>query len=149
MASADEQLVMMKEKLLPDLSRNIICGIPLLELIFTREIYSQLRKKKINAMNFEDRFPDIMKKGGFDVVLGNPPWGQKAVKFSNIEKQYLLKTYPSSIIGILDFFRFFIEKSTKLIRQRGYFGLVLPDILLLKQYDSTRKLILEQHKIKK
>ncbi|MCG2718700.1 MAG: hypothetical protein L6408_07700, partial [Nanoarchaeota archaeon] len=45
---------------------------------------------------------------GFDVVIGNPPWGQKSVKFTEIEKESLKRNYPYSISGQLDIFRFFV-----------------------------------------
>jgi hypothetical protein len=51
--------------------------------------------------------------------------------------------YPSSIQGILDIFRFFIERSIAIAKSNAFFANVLPDIILLKNYDSTRKLILD------
>jgi hypothetical protein len=82
-------------------------------------------------------------RDGFDIVIGNPPWGQKAVKFTNEEKRYFKKRYPASTRGILDMFRLFIEKSIMLTNPNGSFSNVLPDIILLKNYDSTRKFMLE------
>nr|WP_211232599.1 TaqI-like C-terminal specificity domain-containing protein [Brachyspira alvinipulli] len=78
------------------------------------------------------------------MVIGNPPWGQKEINILKEEEYYFKEKYPVSTIGILDLFRFFIEKSFNLIKDNGLFGLVLPDIILLKNYDSTRKLILDK-----
>ncbi len=80
---------------------------------------------------------------GFDIVIGNPPWGQKAIKFSDTDKMFFEINYPSSIQGILDIFRFFIERSIAIAKSNAFFANVLPDIILLKNYDSTRKLILD------
>lgn len=82
-------------------------------------------------------------KNGFDIVLGNPPWGQKSVKFSTSEIQYFKKMYPAATKGILDIFRLFIEKSVSMTSKNGVFTNVLPDIVLLKNYDSTRKYLLD------
>lgn len=108
-------------------------------------IPSDIRKSKVRPyflwhLNFFEVFQE---KSGFDVVLGNPPWGQKSVKFLDSEKKYYKKVYPSSTVGILDIFRLFIERSIMILAPSGSFANVLPDIVLLKNYDSTRKLILD------
>jgi hypothetical protein len=147
-ATANEMQVLFKEKILPDLSKNIVCGNSLIGTdIYEGNMFPTGEERKINAMNFEDAFPEVMKNGGFDAIVGNPPWGQKAVEFSISEKKYFKLNYPASTEGILDLFRFFIEKSLKLIRMKGLFGYILPDIILLKNYDTTRKLILDSLRI--
>jgi hypothetical protein len=75
-------------------------------------------------------------------VIGNPPWGQKAAKFNDDEKEYFAKKYPFSSVGILDLSRFFIEKSVGLLNSDGVWGQVLPDIILLKNYETTRRFLL-------
>src|SRR5262249_47863178 len=50
--------------------------------------------------------------------------------------------YPSSN-GIFDWFRPFVELGIRLTRREGFFGMVLPDIILLKDYEPTRIFILE------
>src|SRR5258706_6568028 len=45
---------------------------------------------------------------------------------------------------IFDVFRPFVEKGLRLTRRQGFFGMVLPDIVLLKDYESTRRLLLEK-----
>ncbi len=84
-----------------------------------------------------------MSAGGFDVVIGNPPWGQKEIAGEQGIKEYTWSHYPSSK-GIYDLFRPFIEKGIRIARRGGCFGMVLPDIILLKDYIETRKLLLEQ-----
>src|SRR5262249_28693817 len=96
----------------------------------------------VNVFDWHAAFPAIFAVGGFDVVIGNPPWGQKAVADGEEMKRYLRKTYPSSR-GIYDLFRPFVEKSIGLLRDGGMLGLVLPDIVLLKNYEPTRRLLLE------
>jgi len=62
--------------------------------------------------DFEVYFSEVFhEKKGFDVVIGNPPWGQKSVKFTELEKKYFKQIYPSAMIGALDISRLFIEKS--------------------------------------
>ena len=45
--------------------------------------------------------------------------------------------------GTFDWFRLFVERGLSLLRNRGRFGLVLPDTILLKNYESTRQYLLE------
>ena len=86
-------------------------------------------------------FPDVLSRGGFDVVLGNPPWGQKGVDKDERRRKFILSTLRSTK-GIFDHFRGFVELSARLVRPNGTFGLALPDILLLKDYEETRELLL-------
>lgn len=82
--------------LLPDLSSNIVCGNSLVGwktaglLNLTAEEESDL-----NPLDFEQAFPDVMRNGGFDAVVGNPPylsiddtWGKGSFKSKAIKLAY-------------------------------------------------------------
>lgn len=86
-------------------------------------------------------------KNGFDIVIGNPPWGQKSVKFDKTNRIYLKNNYNYASEGIFDISRFFIEKSLLLTKEKSIFCNILPDIILLKNYNSTRKQLLFDTKI--
>jgi hypothetical protein len=79
----------------------------------------------------------------YDVVIGNPPWGQKAVDADADAKQRVRDEFPSSR-GIFDWFRPFVELGVRATTDDGYFGMVLPDIVLLKNYEPTRRLLLDE-----
>lgn len=81
--------------------------------------------------------------GPFDAVIGNPPWGQKGIEISAARRRELLTRFPSAR-GIFDWFRPFVERAVGLLRDGGRLGLVLPDILLLKDYEATRAFLLER-----
>lgn len=95
-----------------------------------------------DSFDWQAAFPFIMRNGGFDVVLGNPPWGQKDIVKNVAVKQYVCQHYPSSA-GIFDWFRPFIELGVRLAKHGGRFGMVLPDTLLLKDYPTTRRYLLD------
>jgi hypothetical protein len=62
-----------QQALLPSLNKNIVCGNSLIGTdILSGELFEPVEERKLNPMNFEDRFPEIMKRGGFDAVVGNP-----------------------------------------------------------------------------
>lgn len=118
---------------LSDLSNNIKCG----NSIIDDPIYAGK-----SAFNWEKEFSDIFsKKGGFDIIIGNPPYG---AKFSDIEKQFYKKSYPISTEGKIDSYRIFIEKSFKLGNDSALVSLITPNTFLynLQSY-SLRKFIFE------
>ncbi len=80
--------------------------------------------------------------GPIDAVVGNPPWGQKGLHIDAAAKTRYKEIY-STARGVWDPFKLFVERSHQLLRPGGRWGLVLPDILLLKNLQHVRDLILE------
>jgi len=140
----DEHGFIPGQALLPILEKNIRCGNSLIsgEALELKEYFGE-DYYKMNPFLWEREFNEIMSKGhGFDVVIGNPPWGQKDIRIEEQEKQYLHEKY-SSIKGIYDIFRPFVERGIMNLNKNGIFGMVLPDIVLLKNYPDTRKFLLD------
>lgn len=86
---------------------------------------------------------DAIAAAGFDVVVGNPPWGQKAIAADDAVKRSVRAAFPSCR-GIFDWFRPFVELGVRLTVPGGRFGMVLPDVVLLKNYEPTRRLMLDE-----
>ncbi|MBN8586213.1 MAG: N-6 DNA methylase [Ignavibacteria bacterium] len=158
LATANEMQAMFKEKILPDLSKNIICGnsligtdiytndAPLLAKEGWREAtgWSEEEEKKINAMNFEDAFPAIMKNGGFDAIVGNPPYVRIQIFKETTPKiaDYLKKYYLSAKSGNYDLYVVFIEKAIYSINQRGLTSFIVPNKFFTTDYgENIRKFI--------
>jgi type I restriction-modification system DNA methylase subunit/predicted type IV restriction endonuclease len=121
-----------KRKLLPMLHNNIKIGNSLID---------DSKIARDNAFDWNEEFKDIMKEGGFDVVIGNPPYG---AKFNDKEKSYLKIKYPSSDIEIESYI-LFIEKALDLLKDDGYLGFILPsNILTNVRYEKIRKLIFDK-----
>src|SRR3989344_64201 len=130
---------------LPRLENNICIGNSLIsgdEKELKKYFGENWRDKK--PFNWEKRFNEVFKQGGFDIVIGNPPWGAEII---NLEKIYF-KDFFESGKGIVDTFALFIEKSLFLLNNEGHLGLILPDIILLKNYPKIRKVILDSCIIK-
>ena len=142
----DAQGKLFHEQALPDLSGNIKCGNALIGPDFYEGRQAapfDEEARRVNVFDWDAEFPRIMKAGGFDAVVGNPPWGQKGIADEQGIKEYIWSRYPSTK-GIYDLFRPFVEKGIEITRRGGYFGMVLPDVVLLKDYIETRKLLLER-----
>ncbi|MBN2236569.1 MAG: Eco57I restriction-modification methylase domain-containing protein, partial [Bacteroidales bacterium] len=111
----------------------------------------EIRSNKIyeNAFEWRFEFPEVLNNDGdfvgFDVVIGNPPYGVKAV---NQEKDYFKKNFKS-IVGKFDSYGFFIEKGLKILQQNGQFGYIIPHTwLTVLEAQSLRDFLLEETVIK-
>ena len=85
-------------------------------------------------------------RAGFDVVVGNPPWGgwSRTIPRS-IKDQYRRRFRLAR--GIVDPCAMFIERATELLASGGRLGLVLPDYILLKNYPAVRRHLLDNYEI--
>jgi type I restriction-modification system DNA methylase subunit len=110
---------------LNDLSDNIKCGNSLIDDI------SVAGEK---AFHWQTEFPQIFAKGGFDVIIGNPPY---ALVKEDVQKDYFENNYKTTE-GRFDLFELFLEKSLNLFKSEGLLSFILPNTLLSNLY--TRKL---------
>ena len=94
------------------------------------------------AFKWEEEFPEIMKEGGFDIVIGNPPY----VRIQNLgeeEIEYFNRTYKSAFKNY-DIYLLFVEKSLKLYKKNGIIGFIIPSKFVNADYGSgLRNLISE------
>jgi len=96
------------------------------------------------AFKWEEEFPEIMKEGGFDIIIGNPPY------FKIFENDPINKTedYKEIKSGMMNASAVFINRSTKLIKNEGYLGMIVPKMLLFtNSWDKIRHKLLIENKI--
>ena len=130
-ASLSQQMTLFHERALPNLSLNIKCGNSLIASDFSMVPEDLVR---VRAFDWPTQFPDAMKVGGFDAVIGNPPWG---ALFSESELEYLRNHHRAIIVRMVDSFMYFAHASVERLRQGGFFGMILPDVMLY-QTDTQR-----------
>ncbi len=85
--------------------------------------------------------PDTAPAGGFDAVVTNPPWGQKRFALP-VETRQRYRALYASARGAIDPFALFVERAHALLRPGGRWGMVLPDVILLKNHEPLRALVL-------
>jgi len=123
-ATANEMQVLFHEKILPDLSKNIVCGNSLIGTdILQGKMFPSEEERKLNPMDFETTFPEIMKNGGFDAIVGNPPYVKEDVSresFVYVKKSKLSKYYQ----GKMDLWYFFISMGIDLLKINGLLGYI-------------------------
>ncbi len=98
------------------------------------------------TFDFDVFFPEVFSRnGGFDVVIGNPPYVRVHKQDANQKKA--LKQLYKSPIGDFDIYIVFIEKSLLNLRPHGFLTFITPDKFLIRDYgQNIRKIILE-HRI--
>jgi hypothetical protein len=76
--------------------------------------------KNYKPFNWYVEFNEIIKNGGFDVIIGNPPY----VEYSKVKNQYKIKGYKTESCGNL--YAFVVERSLNLLKNDGRFGMIVP-----------------------
>lgn len=123
---------------LNDLNNNIKCGNSLID---DPEIAGN------KAFNWEQEFPQVFAKGGFDVVIGNPPYVRSRGLFEYEEKEYFIRNYSTSSYQ-LDLYKLFIEKSCKILNSCGCMSFITPSVFLINEYDKPlRKFLLDKYNL--
>jgi len=144
-----ERLKLYRERLLPNIDGNIRCGNSLIETdYYQNKDMTQLSDDEmwtINAFDWCKTFPAIFRQGGFDIVIGNPPYVQQSMTayFNAGIAEYLKMKYSSSM-GRLNTFGFFIARSfSLLLKKQGIMGVIVPNTMLTQEYyQELRKIIL-------
>ncbi len=135
---------------LPSLDKNIVCGNSLIGRdIGNGNLFGAEEERKLNAMDFEDAFPDIMRRGGFDAVVGNPPYIRVRVfkEFHPDQIEYLENRYECAI-HVWDVYLLFFERALKLIHERGRVGFIVPiQTLHQPNCESLRAILVPRSRI--
>jgi len=149
--SIGAQLGLFKERALPDLGKNIQCGNSLIGLDYFegRMFPDEEERYRVNTFNWQAAFPQIFIAGGFDAVIGNPPYIQLSMAdyYDEAVNTYFLNQYSSSM-GRLNTFGLFIEKILKLLLARGgCLGFIIPNTLLTQEYYQSLRSEMLQYQI--
>jgi hypothetical protein len=142
-----QQMTLFHERALPNLSDNIKCGNSLIASDFSMVPEDLVR---VHAFDWPVQFPNAMKVGGFDAIIGNPPYIQLSMKeFRDAQVNAYLKESFGMSGGRLNTFIFFIEKARCLTRNGGEFGFIVPNTLLTQEYyEEARQRLVQNTWIK-
>ena len=151
-----------RERALPDLSNNIKCGNSLISPDFYNQPVSvnprfdgmemnfldDEEKLRINVFDWHSEFKDIMNARGFDVVIGNPPYGMRLI-YSEAEKEYFKANYNSSKGSYENYFLFY-EASLRVLNNNGRHGFIVPITwLTIPLAESLRNYVLHNYSIER
>lgn len=134
-----KQLTYLHERALPDLGDNIKCGNSLIGPDFYQQqtMLDDEELYRINVFDWKKEFPHVFTpspragegggEGGFDAVIGNPPYG---ATFKQEETNYMLRQFSLQEYQ-LDSYLLFAEKALTLVRKQGSVGVIIPNTWLL------------------
>lgn len=132
---------------LSSLDEHIVEGNSLIGPDFYQGLapYTLEERERINAFDWRAAFPEVFQRGGFDAVVGNPPY----VKLQNFRKvhvdmsNYLTRrideggVFRSTQTGNFDLFLAFIEKGIELLNDQGRLGYICPSLWTMNEYGQA------------
>ncbi|GAB4545404.1 MAG: hypothetical protein Fur002_19460 [Anaerolineales bacterium] len=142
--NASGQLTLGMERVLPDLGSNIKCGNSLIgyDYFEGQLLPDEEERARVNPFDWEREFPQVFQtssqtseflknsevsgRGGFDAVIGNPPYG---TLIESRQLDYFSKTYKHQDYQ-KDFYLLFLEKYHNLLRDEGLLGVIISNTWL-------------------
>ncbi|MGB2728319.1 MAG: TaqI-like C-terminal specificity domain-containing protein [Halobacteriota archaeon] len=135
--SIDQQVKLGLDGVLPNLGGNVKCGNSLIRPDFYETgqatLFDEAEMRRVNVFDWNDDvkgFGEIMGRGGFDVVIGNPPYG---AFFSEKEKTYIKQNFKAYKYRY-DSYIYFIEKAISATKIGGWVSFITPELWLKLEY---------------
>jgi len=138
------QLSFVHERALPDLGQNIKCGNSLIgpDYFAGQLMPDEEEMRRVNPFDWEAEYPEIMTAGGFNAIVGNPPWG---ASFTASELEYFRKHYSRVIARTIDSYIYFIDRAIQIAKDGAPVSFIIPSTIL-NQVDArpVRELLLNR-----
>ncbi|KAF5437570.1 Type I restriction-modification system, DNA methylase subunit [Candidatus Methanophagaceae archaeon] len=152
--SIDQQTKLGLEGVLPNLGGNIKCGNSLIGPEYYGQqqgtLFDEAEMRRVNVFDWDDErkgFGKILKKGGFDCVIGNPPYVLIGKDIHSAPELSYLNHYKVAQYKT-DLFHLFLQRGVDLLGYRGLLGFIVPNPwLTLKFTEKLRQYILKEGKI--
>jgi len=139
-------LLSFSDRALPNLADNIKWGNSLIgpDYFAGRLVAEPDEIKEVNPFDWNREFPSAMKSGGFDCVIGNPPYHYSAAQENPdyFKSHYGLGQYQT------DYYVYFIERALQLCRNGGFHSFIVTDSWLnSRNFSMLRNQILTKHRV--
>ncbi len=146
--SIESQRRLFHQRALPDLANNIKCGNSLIGPDFYRgkqlDLFDPEERMRINVFDWQTEFSETMQSGGFDAVIGNPPYIriQAMKEWAPVEVDFYKQQYQSASQGNYDIYVVFVERGLTLLNPSGLLGFILPHKFFGAQYGTPLRTLL-------
>ena len=103
--------------------------------------------KDKKPFNWEEEFPQVFKQGGFDVIIGNPPYldSEEMIRAGLADVREYCSSKYTSASGNWDLFCVFIELGIKLLKNKGFLSFIVPNKLISATYATNIRKLLSQN----
>jgi len=148
----ERQLKFFHERALPDLGSNIKCGNSLIGPDFydnqQMTFLDDEERYRINAFDWNAEFPQIMKSGGFDAVIGNPPYIRIQTMQECIPQaaDHFRRRYRAAQAGNYDIYVVFVERGLSLLKANARMGFILPSKFFATDYGKGLRQVITGRK---
>ncbi|MDR2694257.1 MAG: N-6 DNA methylase [Chitinispirillales bacterium] len=144
--TVEAQTKLFHDRVLPAMENNIKCGNSIIDLDYYDNEFDFGEERKIKPFSWKKGFPEVFKQGGFDCVIGNPPWVD--IKGHPVELvKYYFNNFHSTENRI-NLYSIFVEKGLGLLNNRGFLGFIIPNSLLYQSsYEKIRRIILGEWRV--
>ena len=124
---------------LNSLNENIKCG---------NSLISDPAIAGDKAFNWQEQFPKVFEKGGFDVVIGNPPYVRADSPGNSLDfRNYMTSCGKwETLAGKWDLYIPFLELSIKLSKPEGFCSFIIPDAYCHAEYGKSSLEYLKFHR---
>jgi hypothetical protein len=131
-----KQLKLFQERALPELSNNIKCGNSLIgwDILNDNPGMGQEGIERINPFDWEKEFPEVFLRGGFSIVIGNPPYVRQ--EGLGEFKGYFQKHYRV-YHGTADLYTYFVERGVSLLQEGGIFSYIVANKWMRAEKDYS------------
>ena len=134
-----------RDPLLPSLERNILCGNSLVAADFSSDPAEIIR---VNAFDWDIGFERIMASGGFDAVVGNPPYVPMETMLPS-ERAYYARSFPQ-LGRKFDTSVAFILAGLRLLKSTGLLGYISSTTWETgENYRGLRQHLFEKHGLRR
>jgi hypothetical protein len=131
---------------LPDLSSNIQVGNAIIGE--APQPHKALQQEALYPLDWQTAFPQAMQSGGFEVVIGNPPYIDSETMTRSLPHcRHYCTTHYEAAAGNWDLFCVFIEKALQLCKPGGLSSLIVPNKLLSADYAAGARSLLQHHQL--
>jgi len=120
------QLRLFHDRVLPPLEENILCGNSLIDLDYYDNEPDFGEERKVKPFSWHKSFPQVFQQGGFDAVIGNPPYVIVSNKniFDYFNHKFIHQDYQRNL------YLLFLEQYKNLLISGGMLGVIIPNTWL-------------------